>query len=673
MSCVATEPRATSVGGCVEEERMMRIPSSTSFSGINTFLPVVGDPTGPLRENIHVETLSSPVYTEMVRQAEEPVESLTADYENQADEVPFVEQQWKLGNISPTYVGIDIAARDETPKFSIQDFLQALETLNDLASMDPDDCREMLLEGNSSDRFAVLASQPQLSRLYQNIHRMQSMLRNLNIENDTQTTDLLQAHATMRAKDERIAKLETVLMKLHRRNHRLNQRSKSLRNRARKLLHQFQEIVTSRNQKDNELLAIQLQHHEQVLLRERRVSNFSEMDDLRESLPDGDSLTSIDDSLSSVTPSVYDDGIATLRISRVRTSTWPPLNLSSDSIEGAESLLNDAGYSGFNTEDPMPDECSDLSSSFSTEQPDRQNHYQSRQIAMFTGHRPFQSYTLQFLQPFELQFVALSLAALRGEAETFFAVCGYLGFDGALNVKPTLGARLLQINKMDLNPDWTVKDLEQYIRDLGPQATMTFRNENWLKDQKEVLQMAIQEHEPLNRGSGRTMPTSAFVNPFARNRSRSEPSVHQDSLRGKNVLSFLKLQGKTEMLMNHVEPDKPQRLEAYDRASSAATAKTSGSKAASDCEQGKDGLSSLQMARPSASEDLSIFEGDRNTRGSKDTSDGTIIGGPSIEFEKAMLDRPSYSAHAENPVDAAGEMIISSMKHMGKLFHFGNK
>ena len=668
MSCVATEPRAKSVGGCIEEERMMRIPSSTSFSGFNSFLPM-----DPLRENIHVETLSSQVHTEMVRQAEEPVESLTPNYENQTDEVPFVEQQWKLGNISPTYVGIDIAARDETPKLSIQDFLQALETLNDLASMDPDDCREMLLEGNSSDRFAVLASQPQLSRLYQNIHRMQSMLRNLNIENDTQTTDLLQAHATMRAKDERIAKLETVLMKLQRRNHRLNQRSQSLRNQARKLLHQFQEIVTSRNQKDNELLAIQLQHHEQVLLRERRVSNFSEMDDLRESLPDGDSLTSIDDSLSSVTPSVYDDGIATLRISRVRTSTWPPLNLSSGNIEGTESLLTDAGYSGFKREDPVPDECSDLSSSFSAEQPDRQNHHQSRPIAMFTGNRPFQSYTLQFLQPFELQFVALSLAALRGEAETIFAVCGYSGFDAALNVKPTLGARLLQINKMDLNPDWTVKDLEQYIRDLGPQATMTFRNDNWLKDQKEVLQMAVQAHERLNRGSGRTMPASAFVNPFARNRSRSEPSVQQDSLRGKNVFSFLKLPGKTETSMNHIEPDKPQRLEAYDRASSAATAKTSGSKAPNDCEQGKEMLSSMQMAPPSASEDLSIFEGDRNTRGSKDTSNATIIDGPSIEFEKAMLDRPSYSAHAENPVDAAGEMIISSMKHMGKLFHFGNK
>ena len=669
MSCVATEPQAKSISGCIEEERKRPKPSSPQIPAINSFLPIVADPKGTLRKQFPFETMSSSVYGEMARHVEEPVESPMFDLEHESDEGTFVEQQWKLGNISPTYVGIDIV-RDEQPKLCVQDLLQAIESLNDLASMDPEDCRSMLLKGNSRDRFAIVENQPQLSRLFQNVHRMQSMIRNLNIENDAQTADLLQVHAEMRTKDERLVQMETVLTKLQERNHRLTQRSKSVRNRARKLLQQFQDLVNSRNQNNHELLAIQLQHHEQVL-RERRVSNFSEMDDHPDSLPDGESLLSTDDSLSTATPSVYDDGIATLRISRVRTSTWPPLELSSESTE---LLPTNAGQPGFSIQKPLPDERSDLLPVFSAEQCDRhRQQYQSSPFATSLGPRPVQSYTLQLLRPFELQFVSLSATASAAETGNTFAVCAYFGFDATLNIKPTLGARLLQINKMDLNPDWTVLDLEQHIRDLGPRATMTFRNDNWSKDQQEVLQIAIQEKESLHRGSGQKFSATVFVNPFARNRSRSEPFVRKESLRGKNVLSILKLSGKTETMLNDVEPEKPKSLEAYDLGSCEASSKTSGSNAEAENEHGKEVSASMQIAQPSASEDFSFSDRDRTTRESNETPNRANNSCPNIEFETAMLDRPSHIAHTENPVDTAGEMIISSMRHVGKLFQFGNK
>lgn len=630
------------------QEEKTRSQTHQDTTGIYVFSPIespiIKDPAVELTGS---EREASSVTTGIIHQSHER-QSPTLDCLSRDDEVVYVKNQWKIGSIRPNSVDMGMAARPESFELEVHDLLEAVGALTLLASVDSNDCRKLIREDDTKDGTvrADPDHPPQLSRLYQNIHRMHSLIHNLTIENDAQTADLMRLHSEIQTKDERITKLELALKKLQERNQNLNHRSKSDRRRTRKLLEHYQDLVAAGHKKDHDLLVLQLQHHEQILLRERHGSTTS--GDIPSFSLDGDSLTSIDDSMSSVAPTVYDDGIATLRLSRVRTATWPPLETGSESHHALGAIPTASEYSLFGTPEDFSNPMLDI------DQNKKNQHHSSNSSTT----QPVQSYTLDLLQPFELQFVALSVMGPTGEPQRVFAVCGYYGFDTALNVNPTLGASLLQINKGDLNSDWTTSELEQYIRDLGPRATMTFRNDNWSNDQKETLQKAIQEKERSHGERGPAMQAPAFLNPFARNRARSEPSVQ--SLRTQNVLNFLKL------------PGKPNSLDSGHRDTSEATAKTSGSKGDIANEEKKYVSSSSrdQINETSNSEDLRSAKEDDDIVQSNDALLGNVTVDQDKQFGKAMLDRPSHTADEENPVDAAGEMIISSIKHIGKLFHF---
>lgn len=597
------------------------------------------------------------VSTNMVNPAEDR-ENLTLCCQDHIEEDAFLERQWKMGSISPQSVHVDLITRPEKSELHINDLLQAVDSLNALAAMDPEDYRHMLLEGGKS--WSCLASvdyQPQLLRLYQNIHRLHSMIGNLTAENDAQTVDLLQLYETIRRKDERMGQLEAAVTKLHKRNQKLKQRSQSDQSRAQKLVKLFKDVAATKHKNENDLLTLQLLHHEQILLRERNVSNYSDMDGLQDCILDGDSVVSFGESVSTATPSLYSDAIATVRISRVRSSTWPPLDMGS--IDTVDTSKGTSTYPFCRVRGLPATECSDPSVVLDGEESDKAKQRQPQNpFAVLLGPRHVQPYTLQLLHPYELQFVALLVTGSNGEEETAFAVCGYYGFEVALNVKPTLGARLLRVNKEDLNPDWTVHDLERHIRALGPTASMTFRNDSWPKNQRDILREAIQEHERLNHRvsiPGGTAP--ALVNPVARIRTQSDPCQKNKPLRGKHVLGFLNLPGRTSKVKNDLERDKPMTLQVCDRESSDATTKTSGFKTNEGSIEEKPFSRTLnEIAQASKSEDEDGV-----------TSDEVAMDMDNCEGSTAMPNRCLPTASKANQVDA-GKMIKASLKQMGKLF-----
>jgi hypothetical protein len=69
-----------------------------------------------------------------------------------------------------------------------------------------------------------------------------------------------------------------------------------------------------------------------------------------------------------------------------------------------------------------------------------------------------------------------------------FAVCGYHGFDSTANVKPTLGARLLEISKEPVNPSWSVQELEAALVDQGKlkgkSTSLTIHNDGGTRNKK---------------------------------------------------------------------------------------------------------------------------------------------------------------------------------------------
>mmetsp|Transcript_43463 Transcript_43463/g.105355 ORF Transcript_43463/g.105355 Transcript_43463/m.105355 type:complete len:877 (+) Transcript_43463:409-3039(+) len=167
------------------------------------------------------------------------------------------------------------------------------------------------------------------------------------------------------------------------------------------------------------------------------------------------------------------------------------------------------------------------------------------------GPRQVQPYTLRMVPPFEMQYVALSLpvspadrsdinpvtheSVTCGEASCVvedhgmvlsngessqpqsdfaFAVCGFNGFSQDFNCKPSLGARLLQINDKPVDPTWTIVDLQEALKCHG-RTKLTFRNDRWTKEQDQVLQAAI----------GRGGVSDETTLPAPRQRASSSDSV----------------------------------------------------------------------------------------------------------------------------------------------------
>eukprot|EP00536_Pseudo-nitzschia_multiseries_P004520 jgi/Psemu1/10139/gm1.10139_g len=172
----------------------------------------------------------------------------------------------------------------------------------------------------------------------------------------------------------------------------------------------------------------------------------------------------------------------------------------------------------------------------------------SDRFARFLGHRVVSNYNLKMVPPCNLQFVELELKSSRQEHKhenggegasidigslddnttyghqtkqkqkqnTAFAVCGFDGFNAEINMKPTVGARLMKLNGQAINDEWTLERLCEELagnsnsnnnnnsssnnnnnnsgenaRSTTKPIVLTFRNEIWEKAQSEELSKAI--------------------------------------------------------------------------------------------------------------------------------------------------------------------------------------
>mmetsp|Transcript_24978 Transcript_24978/g.58955 ORF Transcript_24978/g.58955 Transcript_24978/m.58955 type:complete len:635 (+) Transcript_24978:263-2167(+) len=164
----------------------------------------------------------------------------------------------------------------------------------------------------------------------------------------------------------------------------------------------------------------------------------------------------------------------------------------------------------------------------------------SSRFAKFLGHRVLSNYNLKMEPPCNLQFAELGVESSRqdnvkekqqsqsaestdvekdtsfGSVENnrsdqpkkkapIFAVCGFDGFNAEINMKPTLGARLVKINGQSMSDDWTLEKLCNEMAGNNANANssgkstkskpivLTFRNETWDRAQSEELTKAIRQ------------------------------------------------------------------------------------------------------------------------------------------------------------------------------------
>lgn len=122
-----------------------------------------------------------------------------------------------------------------------------------------------------------------------------------------------------------------------------------------------------------------------------------------------------------------------------------------------------------------------------------------------------------------------------------FALCGFKGFDAGVNVKPSLGSRLVAINGIDVNPHLTLDELYDELKlmqgsnSVGGDSsgtrsgsnnacfekflTLTFRIESWNHEQNEVLNEAINmqqkgmnvKHAAKQKETGINVPLSRSI------------------------------------------------------------------------------------------------------------------------------------------------------------------
>ena len=427
---------------------------------------------------------------------------------------------------SPTGAEIKESCDSDERNKSLWD---AIHILSKLASMDSTDYQQQLVENS-----LLPIQEPQLSKLAQSIHRFHALVANLSRENDHQTIEILELQRELEACKARNTKLETAVRKLHKRNVKLRERQKEDRTMAQKLIDQVQQRMAKhqRNEEEEFLkLATKVQQHEQHL-RERSDSNFSDIDGLQD--------FNENESLSTTASLITDDGVATVRIQRERTWSLPKLNGSNHKepllpIKSEEIRPTTSGAS-VGASPARTNSASAAAPSSSKTTVDGN----SNPFAAFLAPKPAQPYTLSFVAPFAMQFVKIPISTSKESMnhslpssgtdpapniEYAFCVCGYHGFDSEINVKPTLGARLLEIEKKPLNPNWSANEVEEAIVAPGKHAKLTFRNDTWAKKQKEVLNAAIQEQERLH-------PEDVPA-PFLRSRGMSGDSVKA------NLLGFL--------------------------------------------------------------------------------------------------------------------------------------
>ena len=445
----------------------------------------------------------------------------------------------------------------------------------------------LTLGGKEQSGCAASPSSPlahipnQMVQLSMSIHRLHSTVTNLTQEVDGHTDDTKDLQAQLLASQERNQQLEAAMKKVYLKNQKLKQNAETEKAARKQLQKQLQEYEHQLETQNFELMASQVQQHELRLLQQKQRQQQEEMSSVASSGNRTDSPFSelcLEDIGIDVPEDVKDDtssfasstrptlcfsaqGSIDSAIARVRTFSSTSVASISSSV-GIEKPIGEENSSKSSEEEETvsnePEEtktqCAD-ESAVSTQLSEKSQEEEKRERKdakpplpgimsslnmgfAFLGNRQASNYTLRMSPPFKMQFALLEVDATDPENNTVrkekaFVVVGFRGFDDFTNVRPTLGARLMEINDSPINQEWNADALLEELYGKKASKSLCFRNDEWTAAQKKELNAVIAKNNAAAKAGaagsrGDAKQTKAAINkeqPPLRSRAGSAEAV----------------------------------------------------------------------------------------------------------------------------------------------------
>jgi len=245
----------------------------------------------------------------------------------------------------------------------------------------------------------------------------------------------------------------------------------------------------------------------------RAYSDLSERAGEHKKANAGFAVSPVSSEMSQKSHSVIDDTLPTLRYSAKGTLKGDRKTTRPNSNKDSSDITISSGLDGFNPsskKESKPTEVQPQVESIKKAEKGTNAASLSNRFAKFLGTRPIPNYNLKIITPCNIQFVKLPLNAAQvldketvRKSQKFpcaFVICGLDGFDDAINMKPTIGARLTKINGKAIDEQWTIEKLYYALDKKDDSGTenrtrrinLTFRNETWDAVQTRILDSAIQ-------------------------------------------------------------------------------------------------------------------------------------------------------------------------------------
>ncbi|KAG7348111.1 hypothetical protein IV203_016816 [Nitzschia inconspicua] len=420
--------------------------------------------------------------------------------------------------------------------------LHELQQLVRLATMDSSVYHKQLVdntlpslssknENQSTPNTNSSLLQNQLMQLSMAIHRLHSIVANLTQDVDAHTDDTQLLQSQLLASQLRTQQVEAVAHKLYRQNQKLKKQTRQDQNVLHRLQSKLRRYENQLETQKNQLLTSQLHQHELQLqlqqksfqgecgssissCRDRTDSTFSELCledagmDLLPSDVGGESDNEIVNSqnmFESTKPTLcFSANGSSYDATDNRLRTWSNVSVGSvNSLEGPNCKGDNKNLEKL----PQPENVTDTTDQTNVQEKETANkvdflkHEKNDRLPRMMSNlnktfRLFGStpsnYTLKFIKPFQMQFSVFEVnvnangeSEMKGSvsrSENAFVVVGFDGFDEIANIKPTLGARLVRINGVDVDSKWDLLKLHDAIYTNNEEKSsinLTFRNEEW--------------------------------------------------------------------------------------------------------------------------------------------------------------------------------------------------
>lgn len=457
------------------------------------------------------------------------------------------------------------SSNEEGEQTKVEALLKAIQIMSRLASMDSSQYTATMT-GSAQDASkgpfteSALTLQQQLDQLQrqwkleetfvptlvQQIHKLQAHVSHMDSDAQQHLLEWQETSQTHRKDQARIQQLETAVHKLHAQKEKLKHKLQKQKQRRKSIVAKVKDYALSvkkeqQSQAQASIISHQLQSHERLLKLEQqqqqggggnrsrcssRDTLFSDFDMGLYHMDEHD-----DSSVSSVSTAhslVTDEGIVTVRYhSEDETSTRASplshlythcsehhhdytLHFPSGSKIGLQlhkvplmKGLLDQSLAGHESDDATGEaksvkSCPEGDARHSSSEPRSQTNKESSFLDNLLGKTK---------PPENNDSSETSVCA--------FLVCGEYGFDSQLNVRPTLGARLIKVNGECVDT-WTLEQIKEETHHNPRDFTMTFRNEPLNRQQREILSKAIQaaadKHEPKNEHSKHKSETKETCN-----------------------------------------------------------------------------------------------------------------------------------------------------------------